>query len=99
MSEETVIRPGEPLAIAEQFRALEASSGLRIETALFANNIALIKSLVAQGIGITVVSLLDVAAEIAEGNLGFAPLADPTLRTTTLALCTKGRYPAPRRSS
>lgn len=87
LADETVIRPGEPLEIAEQFRALEASSGLRIEAALTSNNIAMIKSLVAQGIGVTVVSLLDVAAEVAEGSLSFAPLTDTALRATTLALC------------
>jgi DNA-binding transcriptional LysR family regulator len=87
LSQEAVIRPAEPLEIAELFRVLETSSGLKVNAALSSNNIAMIKSLVAQGAGISVLSILDVAAEIAEGSLSFVPLIDATLRTPVLALC------------
>jgi DNA-binding transcriptional LysR family regulator len=87
LADQSVIRPAAPLEIAEQFRTLEETSGLKINEALSSNNIAMIKSLVVQGLGVAVVSQLDVAAEMAEGNLSFAPLTDTSLRPTTLALC------------
>lgn len=84
---ETVIRPLEPLEIAEQFVALETSSGLKIDAALASNNISMIKSMAIKGLGVTVMSLLDVAAEVAEGALQFIPLTDKAPRPATLALC------------
>ena len=87
LAQEVVIRPAEPLEVAELFRVLETSTGLRIDAPLSSNNIAMIKSLVVRGAGVTVLSRLDVAAEIAEGGLSFVPLSDTALRTPTLALC------------
>lgn len=87
LSGENVIRPVDPLEIAEQFRMLEVSTGLKINSALSSNNIAVIRSLVAQGSGVSVLSQLDVAQACDEGHLSFVPLSDPGLRPTTLALC------------
>lgn len=87
LSEENVIRPVDPLEIAEQFRVLEVATGLRISAALSSNNIALIRSLITQGNGVSVLSQLDVAEESNDGRLCFVPLAEPALRPTTLAVC------------
>lgn len=87
LSQEAVIRPSEPLEVAELFRVLETSTGLRVDAPLSSNNIAMIKSLVAQGVGITVLSRQDVATEITDGSLCFVPLSDAVLRTPILALC------------
>lgn len=82
-----VIRPLPPLEIAEQFAALEAASGLELRTALAANNIGMVRSLVARGAGLSVVSRIDVAAELQQGVIAFVPLTEKPLRPTTLALC------------
>ncbi|RWR13111.1 LysR substrate-binding domain-containing protein [Paenirhodobacter populi] len=82
-----VIRPLPPLEIAEQFAALEAASGLQLRTALAANNIGMVRSLVARGAGLSVVSRIDVAAELQQGVIAFVPLTEKPLRPTTLALC------------
>lgn len=87
LAELEVIRPLPPLEIAEQFAALEAASGVRPRTALAANNIGMIRSLVARGAGVSVVSRIDVAAEIVQGRIAFLPLTDGLLRPTTLAMC------------
>lgn len=87
LAQQAIIRPAEPLEVADLFRVLETASGLKIDAALASNNIAMIKSLVVQGSGITVLSLLDVVAEVADGSLAFVPLSDPALRPPTLALC------------
>lgn len=87
LSGENVIRPIDPLEIAEQFRMLEVSTGLKINSALSSNNIAIIRSLVAQGNGVSVLSQLDVVEASNDGRLSFVPLSDPGLRPTTLALC------------
>jgi DNA-binding transcriptional LysR family regulator len=87
LAQEAVIQPAEPLEVAELFRVLETSTGLRVDGPLSSNNIAMIKSHVVRGAGVTVLSRLDVAAEIAEGSLSFVPLSDTALRTPTLALC------------
>ena len=82
-----LIRPLPPLEIAEQFAALEAVVGIRTRAALASNNIDMIRSLVVRGSGISVVSRLDVSAEVAEGRITFVPLTDAALRPATLALC------------
>jgi DNA-binding transcriptional LysR family regulator len=48
----------------------------------------MIVSLVLQGIGIGVLTSLDVATEVQRGLLSFTRLSDPVLRPMTLALCT-----------
>lgn len=82
-----VIRPLPPLEIAEQFAALEAMSGLKLRTPVAANNIGLMRRLVARGAWLSVVSRIDVAADLAQGLIAFVPLTDAPLRPTTLALC------------
>lgn len=87
LAELQVIRPLPPLEIAEQFAALEAATGIRMRGALAANNIGMIRSLVARGTGASVVSRIDVATELAQGQIAFVPLTAAALRPTTLALC------------
>jgi len=52
------------------------------------NDIRLIRSLIAQGTGISVLSLLDVMTEVQENQLCFVPLRHSVMRPLTLALCT-----------
>lgn len=85
--EEPFIRPIEPLQADDQFTALEVSCGLKVNALISTNNIAMIKSLISLGAGVSVLIELDVAAEVAEGSLHFVPLSDAFLRPVTIAIC------------
>lgn len=87
LAEESFIKPAKPLELAEQFNALEAASDLTITPVVASNNITLIKALVGLGMGVSVLSRLDAAVELAEGRLCFVALTDSALRPVTLGLC------------
>jgi DNA-binding transcriptional LysR family regulator len=82
-----MVVPAEPLALCEQVRALEATSGIRMTVAAASDNIQMIKSLIMDGVGIGVLSLLDVMEEVRTGELAFVRISDVILRPLTLALC------------
>lgn len=85
-----MVAPAEPLAVSEQVRALEASSGVKMAVVAAADNIQMIKSLVAEGVGIGVLSWIDVMNEVRNGELAFIRISDPVLKPMTLALCVGG---------
>ena len=80
--------PAEPLAVYEQISVLEGTTGVVIDRAVSSDNIQMITSLVLQGIGIGVLTSLDVITEVQRGLLSFTKISDPILRPMTLALCT-----------
>lgn len=82
-----MVLPAEPLAICEQLRALEATSAVELSAVASLDSIQIIKSLVREGVGIGVLSSLDVMDEVAQGDLAFASIADSALKPLTLALC------------
>jgi DNA-binding transcriptional LysR family regulator len=82
-----MVVPAEPLALCEQVRALEAASGIRMSVAAASDNIQMIKSLIVDGVGIGVLSLLDVMEEVRSGELAFVRISDIILKPLTLALC------------
>ncbi|RVT91127.1 LysR family transcriptional regulator [Sphingomonas crocodyli] len=84
---EPVVVPAEPLALCQQVQALEVASGVPIEIAARADNIQMLKSLVIEGVGIGLLTSLDVASEVAAGDLAFVPIVDATVRPLTLGLC------------
>jgi DNA-binding transcriptional LysR family regulator len=53
----------------------------------------MIVSLVLEGIGIGMLTSLDVVTEVKAGLLAFTPISDPILRPMTLALCTAASRP------
>lgn len=60
------------------------------------DNIHMITSLVMQGIGIGILTSLDVITEVKRGLLAFTRISDAILRPMTLALCTaSGRTSSP----
>jgi len=83
-----VIVPSRPLAVSQQIEVLEATNGIALDRRATSDNIQMIVSLVLQGVGIGVLTSLDVATEVQRGLLSFSRLSDPVLRPMTLALCT-----------
>ncbi|MBJ7443427.1 MAG: LysR family transcriptional regulator [Sphingobium sp.] len=83
-----LIVPAEPLAVYEQISVLEGTTGVVIDRAVSSDNIQMITSLVMQGVGIGVLTSLDVITEVRRGLLSFTKISDPILRPMTLALCT-----------
>ena len=83
-----LIVPAEPLAVYEQIAVLEGATGVQIDRAVSSDNIQMITSLVTQGVGIGILTSLDVITEVRRGILSFTKISDPILRPMTLALCT-----------
>lgn len=88
LSHERHIVPGAALVVHERVDALYRKQGLAPENIIACNDIRLIRSLIAQGTGISVLSLLDVMTEVQENQLCFVPLRHSVMRPLTLALCT-----------
>lgn len=82
-----MVCPREPLAIAEQVRTLEATTAVQLRAVASSNNIQVIKSLVAEGVGVGILSSIDVMSEVSGGELAFTPIAETAAPTNTLALC------------
>ncbi|MGS0648996.1 LysR family transcriptional regulator [Komagataeibacter melomenusus] len=81
-----VIMPEQPLAIATVFDRLLRGGRVSPPVAARANNVQMMLSLVAAGIGICFLSSLDVMAEVLRGELAFVPLAGAQVPHLTLAL-------------
>lgn len=82
-----MVAPQEPLALAELLRALANATNVGMQVVAGSDNVQMIKSLVQSGIGIGVLSWLDVMTEVQAGGLAFVKLADPVLRPLNLSLC------------
>lgn len=83
-----LVVPAEPLALCQQVNVLEGATGVKMDIAASSDNIQTIKSLVAEGIGLGILTSLDVITEVRRGELAFIALTDPILKPMTLALCT-----------
>jgi len=83
-----LIVPAEPLAVSQQIAVLEGATGLQLERKASSDNIQMITSLVRQGVGVGVLTSIDVMTEVQQGVLAFTRISDPLLRPMTLALCT-----------
>ncbi|KQN55438.1 MULTISPECIES: LysR family transcriptional regulator [unclassified Erwinia] len=81
------ILPGPPLMVHERVAMLYRHHDLAPGNPISCNDVRLIKSLVARGSGVAVLSKLDVLPELARGELAFVPLSHARLRPLTLALC------------
>ncbi len=82
-----IVAPHEPLALCQQVRALEAATSTTLNVVAASDNIDMIKALVREGVGVGILSSIDVAAEVERGRLAFTPISDPMVRPLTLALC------------
>ena len=83
-----VILPARPLAVCEQIEVLAGTTGITLDRRASSDNIQMITSLVLGGMGVGVLTSLDVATEIERGLIAFTRITDPVLRPMTLALCT-----------
>jgi DNA-binding transcriptional LysR family regulator len=83
-----VIVPARPLAVAQQVAVLEGTHRVALDRKATSDNIQMITSLVKQGVGIGMLTSLDVLTEVERGELAFTRISDPALRPMTLALCT-----------
>jgi len=88
LSQERHIIPGAPLIVHDRVAMLYRHYDFAPTNSISCNDIRLIKSLILQGSGVTVLSLLDVLDEVNRGQLAFVPLRNKLLRPLTLALCT-----------
>ena len=82
-----IVAPCEPLALCQQVRALEAATSTSLNVVAASDNIDMIKSLVGDGVGVGILTSIDVAAEVKRGQVAFRPISDPMVKPVTLALC------------
>ncbi len=85
---EPMILPAKPLIVVQRVTVLEGISQLPLDRKVTSNNIQMITSLILQGVGIGILTSLDVASEVEAGLLAFTPIREPVLKPMTLALCT-----------
>lgn len=83
-----LIVPAAPLAVYQQVAVLEGITGVVMDKAVTSDNIQMITSLVAQGVGIGILTSIDIITEVERGILTFTKISDAVLRPMTLALCT-----------
>lgn len=83
-----LIVPAAPLAVCQQVAVLEGATGIELDRKVSSDNIQMITSLVLQGVGIGILTSLDVIPEVQSGLLQFTKVSDPMLRPMVLALCT-----------
>jgi DNA-binding transcriptional LysR family regulator len=83
-----LILPADTLAVGQQIEVLVGATGMEVERKATSDNIQMITSLVQEGVGIGILSSLDVIAEVQAGRLSFTRISDALLRPMTLALCT-----------
>ncbi|QNT79346.1 LysR family transcriptional regulator [Entomobacter blattae] len=82
-----MILPKAPLFAAEYISILENASGTQANSVATSNHIRIIKSLINSGIGISLLSTMDVMEEIENKTLCFIPLAEKFLKPMTVGLC------------
>lgn len=88
LRDERHILPGEGLVVHERVRSLYARTGQVPETVVSCNDIRLIRTFIAEGAGVCILSWLDVMEDVRAGRLKFIPLRNRPLRPLTLGLCT-----------
>lgn len=88
-----VVVPTHPLAVHQQIAVLEGTTRALLDKKATSNDIQMITSLVLQGVGIGILTSLDVITEVRAGLLSFTRITDPVLRPMTLALCTAAARP------
>ena len=80
-----------PLIVHERARTLYARHRVDNSQIVTCNNVRMMRSLIRKGVGIGILSLLDVASDLEERRLAFVPLHGRQVRPLTLALCVAPR--------
>lgn len=81
------ILPAAPLMIHDQVARLYQRHQIHNQQPVMCNNVRMIRSLIADGVGISILSWLDVAADVAAGKLAFVPLHERHIKPLLLTLC------------
>jgi DNA-binding transcriptional LysR family regulator len=82
------ILPAPPLMISERVTSLFQRDQVDARHLMTCNNTQMIRSLVRQGMGVAVLSWLDVACDVASGDIDFRQLSDTQMEPLQLHLCT-----------
>ncbi|WP_455926474.1 LysR family transcriptional regulator [Pseudomonas putida] len=84
---ETVIFPAEPLVVHKHVRTLHDQLHLDVRQRVACNDLRMMRSLIRQGVGVGMLSWLDVASEVAEGTIAFVPLTGIHVSHPVLSVC------------
>lgn len=84
---ETVIFPAEPLVVHRHVRALHDQLHLDVRQRVACNDLRMMRSLIRQGVGVGMLSWLDVASEVAENTIAFVPLTGIHVSHPVLSVC------------
>lgn len=85
------ILPAPPLVVNEHVLALYHRHGVDVQRFMTCNNTQMMRSLVRQGLGVAVLSWLDVAVDVANGQLAFRPLKEIHIKPLKLHLAVAAR--------
>jgi DNA-binding transcriptional LysR family regulator len=85
------LMPAAPLMVHEHARTLYARHRVDNTQIVACNNVRMMRSLIRNGAGIGILSLLDVASDLEERRLAFVPLHGRQVKPLTLALCVAPR--------
>jgi DNA-binding transcriptional LysR family regulator len=80
-----------PLIVSERAQTLYSQHSLAHTHAVECNNVMMMRALIRNGVGIGILSLLDVKAELDGHQLAFVPLQGRNTKPLTLALCVAPR--------
>jgi DNA-binding transcriptional LysR family regulator len=80
-----------PLIVYERAQRLYSQHSLAHAHAVECNNVMMMRALIRNGVGIGILSLLDVKAELEQHRLAFVPLQGRNTKPLTLALCVAQR--------
>lgn len=80
-----------PLIVYERAQRLYARHRLAHSHAVTCNNVSMMRALIRDGVGIGILSLLDVSVDLMENRLAFVRLHDRNVGHMTLALCVAPR--------
>lgn len=83
--------PAAPLIVHDHARTLYTRHGVDSGQSVACNNVRMMRSLIRSGVGIGILSLLDIASDVEERRLAFVPLQGRQVRSLTLALCVAPR--------
>ncbi|WCE03474.1 LysR substrate-binding domain-containing protein [Pseudoxanthomonas sp. JBR18] len=89
--DERLLVPAAPLVIEERTRSLYVRHGVDPRRVTTCNDTRLIRSLIRDGGGVGILSLVDVAHDVEKGQLAFVPLHGWQARPLQLAVCTAPR--------
>ncbi|MBD1552275.1 LysR family transcriptional regulator [Pseudomonas typographi] len=93
---ETVIFPAAPLVVHKHVHALYQHLQLDARQRVACNDLRMMRSLIRQGVGVGMLSWLDVASEVQAGAIAFVPLSGIHVSHPVLSLCVAAHRQLPK---